>query len=272
MKHLVKINRLIDQSVETSLSIDKNAKELSDILSYVRNDEVLLKDLALKGDLVNIFNLLHDTYLGSVARLTDYQNSHASLLLEFELSVQSDSKQINDCIQNKQFCFSRHGIFYCTLNCYLMSDTTFLINFKMQEYSKLQVQHISCLHEKSGLVSVMTNSMFLQNASFYTQIGRNFNVPDICLTLTKDNYKKCAPYFSMGPNYILQCRHGFVYTTGNLSYSDPLLNLYKLSYVPVLILDSHFPIQLNGKRIYKSNICEASQNIAITHETFFPIS
>ena len=38
MKHLVKINRLIDQSVETSLSIDKNAKELSDILSYVRND------------------------------------------------------------------------------------------------------------------------------------------------------------------------------------------------------------------------------------------
>ena len=92
---------------------------------------------------------------------------------------------------------------------------------------------------------------------------------DIGLSLMKDNYEKCAPYCSMGPNYILQCRHGFVYATGNLSYSDPLLNLYKLSYVPVLILDSHFPIQLNGKRIYKSNICEASQNIAITHETFF---
>ena len=193
MKHLVKINRLIDQSVETSLSIDKNAKELSDILSYVRNDEVLLKDLALKGDLVNIFNLLHDTYLGSVARLTDYQNSHASLLLEFELSVQSDSKTIYDCIQNKQFCFSRHGIFYCTLNCYLTSDTEFLINCKMQEYSKLQVQHISCLHEKSGLVSVMTNSMFLPNASFYTQIGRNFNVQRHSSEFDERQLRKMCP-------------------------------------------------------------------------------
>ena len=93
-------------------------------------------------------------------------------------------------------------------------------------------------------------------------------MPHTCLTLRKINNKRCAPYFHQGPIYILQCRQGSVYGTGNLSYSDPMLSLYKLSYVPTLILDDHFPIQLNGKQIYKSNICEATQNRAITHQTF----
>ena len=189
-------------------------------------------------------------------------------MLEFELSMQIDSQKIYDCIQNQKFCFSRHKVFYCTRNCYLTSVDKFVINFQMQQYSKLKVQHVSCLHEKSGLVSLMTNSMFLQNTSFYTQVGRNVNIPNICLTLTKDNNDKCGPYFGKGPLYILQCRHGSVWATGNSSYSDPLLNLYKLSFVPLMILDSHFPIRLNGKQIYKNNVCDATQNIAITRQDF----
>ena len=104
MKHLVKINKLIDQSLESTLSIDQNAKELSELYSDLHNDELLLKDLALKSDLINIFDSLHHTYLGSVSTLTDYQNFHALLLLEFELSMQIDTEKIYDCIQNKQFC------------------------------------------------------------------------------------------------------------------------------------------------------------------------
>ena len=91
IKHHVKINRLIDNAKSTSLSIDQNAKKLSDIMGDVRNDEIILKDLALKGDLINVFDSLHNTFLGSIARLTDYQNSHAFLLLEFEFSLKSDS-------------------------------------------------------------------------------------------------------------------------------------------------------------------------------------
>ena len=198
--------------------------------------------------------------LSSLARLTDYQNAHASLLLVFEFSLISDNQQIYECILNKQFCFTRHGIVYCAQNCYLTSETQFLINFQTLEYTKLQVQHVSCLHEKNGVVNKMTNFMFLHNTTFYTQIGRDFTVPDTCISLTKHNNERCALYFKQGPVYILQCRNGDVYGTGNLSYSDPMLSLYQLSYVPTLILDSHFPIQLNGKQIYKSNICEANLN------------
>ena len=85
----------------------------------VRNDELILKDLGLKGDLINVFDSLHDTFLGSIARLTDYQNSHAFLLLEFEFSLKSDSQRNYECIQSRPFCYTRHGIFYCAQHCYL---------------------------------------------------------------------------------------------------------------------------------------------------------
>ena len=79
MRHLVKINKLIDQTRDTTLSINQNSKELADIYSDLRNDEILLKVLTLKSDLVNIFNSLHHTYLNSVGRLTDFQTSHSEL-------------------------------------------------------------------------------------------------------------------------------------------------------------------------------------------------
>ena len=85
------------------------------------------------------------------------------------------------------------------------------------------------------MISQMSNFMFWHNNSVYTQ-----TVPDICLSLTKDNNERCAPYFKQGPVYILQCRNGDVYATGNLSYSNPMLSLYQLSYIPTLIFGHSF--------------------------------
>ena len=36
------------------------------------------------------------------------------------------------------------------------------INFLMQQYKKLKVQHFTCLLEKTGFVSLLSNNMFLQ--------------------------------------------------------------------------------------------------------------
>ena len=63
MTHLHMINKLIDQSQETSLSIDQNSKELDVIYNDLRNDEVQIKDINLKIDLIRIFSSLHSTYL-----------------------------------------------------------------------------------------------------------------------------------------------------------------------------------------------------------------
>ena len=59
MTHLHMINKLIDQSQETSLSIDQNSKELDVIYNDLRNDEIQIKDINLK---VHIFHItcLHD--------------------------------------------------------------------------------------------------------------------------------------------------------------------------------------------------------------------
>ena len=59
-----------------------------------------------------------------------------------------------------------------------------------------------------------------------------------------------------------------MYATGNLSYSDPMLNLYKLSFIQKVILDDHFPIQIDGKQIYKNNVCTSDFAKAITHQSF----
>ena len=102
-----KINKLIDQSQATSLSIHQNSAELASIYKDLRNDEILLKDVNLKNDLINIFDSLHQTYLNSMERLSDYQISHSALLLEFEVAVQIDLQKIYNCILNQQFY--KHG-------------------------------------------------------------------------------------------------------------------------------------------------------------------
>ena len=143
---------------------------------------------------------------GSFARLNTYQNAHASLLLEFEFYLRKDSKIINECILNRQFCFIRHDNFSCARNCYLTSKNDFSINFQTLEYKKIKVNHITCLHERNGLVHQMS----------HLTIGTDFSVPDSCLTLTSNNNMKCGAYFHTGPTYILQCRDGEVFATGNL--------------------------------------------------------
>ena len=56
MTHLHKINKLIDQSQETSLSIDQNSKELAVIYDDLKNDEIQIKDINLKVDLMKVFH------------------------------------------------------------------------------------------------------------------------------------------------------------------------------------------------------------------------
>ena len=143
---------------------------------------------------------MHHTYLNSVGRLTDFQASHSELLLEFELSIQTDSRKIYNCIFNAPFCISKHGLFYCTRNCYLTSGDKFLINFQLQQYEKLQVQHFTCLHEKTGFVSLLSNNMFLQNSTFFTQIGRDFDIPTDCIKLTKKQQWKMCTVFRQRPS------------------------------------------------------------------------
>ena len=95
MNHLKKINKLVDQSEATSLSINQN---LAIIYDDLKNDGILIKDINLKHDLINTFASLHSTYLHSAKRLSDYQTSHSALLLEFKVALQIDIQKINKCI------------------------------------------------------------------------------------------------------------------------------------------------------------------------------
>ena len=98
MNHLKKINKLVDQSEATSLSINQNSAELAIIYDDLKNDGILIKDINLKLDLINIFASLHSTYLHSARRLSDYQTSHSTLLLVFKNALQIDIQKINKCI------------------------------------------------------------------------------------------------------------------------------------------------------------------------------
>ena len=162
-----KINKLIDQSDATSLSINQNMAELATILDDLKNDEIFIKDENMKLDLINIFESLHTTYLHSARRISDYQTSHSALLLEFKVALQTDLQIINKCILHQQICFYRHGHFFCAKDCFLTSEKDFAINFKMQEYLKLHVLHVDCMHVKTGLISFLSNKMFFYKFNFF---------------------------------------------------------------------------------------------------------
>ena len=129
MIHLKKINKLIDQSQETSLNIDQNSKELAVIYDDLKNDEIQIKDINLKVYLMNVFSSLHSTYWHNSRRLSDFPTSHAALLLVFKVFLQIDIVKINKCILHQQICFYSHGIFFCAEDCYLTSDYDFAFNF-----------------------------------------------------------------------------------------------------------------------------------------------
>jgi hypothetical protein len=114
LKHHMKINRLFNVAKSTSLAVDTNSKKLTDIWGSVKNDELRLRDLALKSDLISVFNSLHSFFLASITRLNAFQNAHSSLLLEFEFYLQLDSKNIHECILNKQI-FSTVMVFFAVL-------------------------------------------------------------------------------------------------------------------------------------------------------------
>ena len=143
MTHLHKINKLIDQSQETSLSIDQNSKELDVIYNDLKNDEIQIKDINLKVDLMKVFSPLHSTYLHNSRRLSDFQASYSALLLEFKVSLQIDIEKINKCILQQQICFYRHGNFFCAEDCFLTSDYDFASIFNYRSILKFM---FSTLH------------------------------------------------------------------------------------------------------------------------------
>ena len=153
------------------------SKKCTDILKNVRNDDLILRDISMKNDLVNIFQTLHNSYLNSLGRLNTYQNAHASLLLEFEFYLQKDIQFINKCILNEPFCFLQHKTFRCTKK-NLTSQKEFLLNFLHMPYEKVSVKHINCLHERNGMVSKMSHLMFMINNTVYKQIGRILSIFD----------------------------------------------------------------------------------------------
>ena len=124
----------------------------------------------------------------------------------------------------------------------MTSENGFALNLKLQEYLKVNVHHISCMHEKTGQLSSLSGKMFLRNDSNFDQIGKSLFIPQKCIMLTKDNNQECSKFFENAPEFILQCRNNEVYATGNISYFTPELEENKLSYVPIKIFNtlSHF--------------------------------
>ena len=53
----------------------------------------------------------------------------------------------------------------------------------------------------------------------------------------------------------MQCRNNEIVATGNDSYTNPKLEIKKLSYVPRIIEASDFPIRMSNKQIFKDEIC-----------------
>ena len=137
LRHFNMINKLVNEAEKTGLSIQHNSKELGHIYEDLRQDEVQLKDLNLKIDLIRIAHSLSHTYVHSTDRLSDFQASHSALLMEFKVSVENDIAQIDKCILQQELCFYRHKKFFCSSNCFLTShDNGFMFNLKLQEYSK----------------------------------------------------------------------------------------------------------------------------------------
>ena len=56
----------------------------------------------------------------------------------------------------------------------------------------------------------------------------------------------------------MQCRKNNIMATGNVTYSNPKLEIKRLSYVPQIISPADFPIILLSKQIFSDEICGKS--------------
>ena len=60
-------------------------------------------------------------------------------------------------------------------------------------------------------------------------------------------------------DHILQCRNNDVWASGNLSFSNPKLEIKHLSYVPQVILSQDFPIIIKNRQIFADEICGSAK-------------
>jgi hypothetical protein len=88
--------------------------------------------------------------------------------------------------------------------------------------------------------------MFTKNMTHYTSLEKNVEVPLSCSEQTTSNNAKCKKYFmESSKDHILQCRNNDVWASGNLTFSNPKLEIKHLSYVPQIILAQDFPIKIS---------------------------
>ena len=260
-EELEMVNFLLDKSNHTDLVIKNDEQILSNLDKNVKLDHLRLEDLTIKLDLQRLSRNFHTQFQLSITRLQNFHTINQNILIEFALSFQRDSSQLSKCVRGQSFCFLQHSNLHCTKDCFLTSKTDFFLNFELLTYTRLEVFHASCLHTLSGKLSILDNGMFTKNKTHYTSLKKNVEVPLFCSEQTTANNANCKEYFmETSKDHILQCRNSEVWASGNLSFTNPKLEIKHLSYVPKNILAQDFPIKIKDRQIFAD--CETPWEVS----------
>ena len=211
--------------------------------------------MTLHLSLIKIFTALHHSFNFHFDRLSHFQTAFNTLLLEAKNALQVDLIELQQCVLNREIVKFIHGRTFVSKQCYLTSNAEFLLHHNFTEFLRIKIHHLSCLHDKSGLVSKLDNKMFISNFSHFHSVSGTISIPNNCLKLGKLNHEQCRKYFEQGPKYKFQCRENSVFATGEISFQDPKLNTHKLNFVPQEIRDEYFPIKIEEQRYFKTFFC-----------------
>ena len=113
----------------------------------------------------------------------------------------------------------------------------------------------SCLHAPDGQQSILDGHMFFENITFLHQIDGSAIIPQECKDLSESNHEKCNLFFKPTNHPLFLCINNKVYATGDKKYRTRTMDSFSLSFMPTQILDSHFPIFIQNKTMYKKAIC-----------------
>ena len=257
-------NYLMDKSNVTDLLIRHDEEILSNLYKDVKIEQYLVMDLILRLDLERLSNNFHEQFALSLNKLRAFHTNHQSLLLEFNSALEGDIYQLTSCVIGKSFCFQQHERMHCTEDCFLTVSNNYFLNFKLLSYKKLNIFHADCLHTLAGHVSIMNNGMFTKNSTHFKSINKDIIVPIQCSEQTLENNLKCKAYFMpTDKQSILQCRNDQIFATGNVSFLNPRLQSVGLSFVPMIINKSNFPINLQNKQLFSDEICN-TENVFLS--------
>ena len=234
-----------------TFSVNSNTKELKQVFQNLENEKLLVGDLTLHLSLIKIFTALHHSFDFHFNRLSHFQTSFNNLLLDTKNAIQIDLIELQRCVLNKEIVKFIHGKTFVSNQCYLTSNTKFSLHHNFTEFLRVQIHHLACLYDKSGLISKLDNEMFISNLSHFHSVSGMISIPKNCLKLEKSNNKQCRKFFDSGPKYKYQCRKDIVFATGQISYEDQKLNTYKLNLVHQEINEAHYPIKIGEERYFK---------------------